>query len=166
MDYYFFIVISVVLFLIFVYAIVFFALNYNYKRLDIGIDFDNEKIHLKNGKKKISFQDITLFGYNKKKKDVRILIDNGEWFYTCSCHESTLNMSEQPYKHLVETLDAGGYAWFYTYPDAVPLQTVCYKNTINLSEIKGKTETEQDTLINERLGDITPSGKRYPWPSS
>lgn len=79
--------------------------------------------------------------------DVRILIDNGEWFYTGSpSTESALNMSNQPYKHLVEMLDEGGYTWFYTHSDAVSLQNISYNVTINLSE-------------------MTPSGKRYPWHS-
>lgn len=96
--------------------------------------------------------------------DVRILIDNGEWFWTeSSPQESALNISDQPYKHLVETLDEIGYIWFYTHPDATSLQNVCYKATINFSEIKGKTEAEQDILVSERLGDISPSGKRYLW---
>jgi hypothetical protein len=99
--------------------------------------------------------------------DVRILIDNDEWFYTdSSSTESALNMSEQPYRHLVDTLDTDGYSWFYTHSDAVSLQNVCYKTTINFSEITGKSETEQDIFINERLSDITPSGKRYLWPDS
>ena len=94
--------------------------------------------------------------------DVRTLIDNDEWFYTGSpSTESALNMSEQPYKHLVERLDGDGYSWFYTHSDAAPLQNACYKATINFSEIKGKSEAEQDMLINERLESITPSGTKY-----
>jgi hypothetical protein len=94
--------------------------------------------------------------------DVRIRIDNDEWFYTGSAStESALNMSEQPYKHLAERLDTEGYSWFYSHSDAVALQSVCYSATINFSEIKGKNETEQDMLINERLESITPSGTKY-----
>ncbi len=96
--------------------------------------------------------------------DVRILIDNNDWFFVeSSPSQSALNMSDQPYKHLVKTLDQEGYRWFYTHPDAISLQNICYKATINFSEIKGKTETEQDILINERLGSIMPSGKKYLW---
>jgi hypothetical protein len=87
--------------------------------------------------------------------DVQILIDNDEWFYSgSSATESALDMSKQPYKHLVERLDTEGYSWFYTHSDAVSLQNVCYKATINFSEIKGKSEAEQDMLINERLEGI------------
>ena len=96
--------------------------------------------------------------------DVRILIDNGEWFYTREGPESALNMSNQPYKHLVKTLDENGYTWFYTHPDAVFSQNVCYKKTINLSEVKYNTKTEQDIYINKKLGNIMPSGKKYVWP--
>jgi hypothetical protein len=88
--------------------------------------------------------------------DVRVLIDNGEWIYTDSSPEqSALDMSNQPYRHLVETLDERGYSWFYLH--------VCYDATINFSEIKGKSEAEQDIFIDERLDSITPSGKRYLW---
>ena len=93
--------------------------------------------------------------------DVRILIDNDEWFYTREGPESALNMSEQPYKHLVDVLDTEGCSWFYTHSDAVPLQNVCYKATITFSEIKGKSEAAQDVLINQRLEGITPSGTKY-----
>ena len=74
MDYYFYIAVSSLFFILFVYTSVFFILNYNYKILDIGIDMERECVTLKNGHRTLPFRDITFFGYNKKKKDVRLLI--------------------------------------------------------------------------------------------
>jgi hypothetical protein len=75
MDFYLYIVVSAFFLILFVYTTAFFILNYNYKRLDIGIDFERECIILKNGKKVVQFSEIQLFGYNEKKHDVRLLLD-------------------------------------------------------------------------------------------
>lgn len=73
-DFWLYIAVSGLLFIGFVYTIVFFVLNYNYKRVDIALDFDRKLIILRNGNKVVPFEELTLFGYNKKKKDVKLLI--------------------------------------------------------------------------------------------
>ena len=126
-----------------------------------GFTFEDPEIYFPKLK---TFRDTLVMQPRSSCFDVRILIDNDEWFYTgSSSTESALDMSEQPYRHLVERLDEDGYSWFYTHSDAAPLQGACYKSTINFSEITGKSEAEQDMCINERLGDITPSGTKYAW---
>ena len=99
--------------------------------------------------------------------DLRILIDNNEWLYVESNPPSSkLDMEIQPYLNLIKTLDENGYTWFYTHPNAEGFQSISFNATIKLSEIKGKDESEQNRIISERVGNITPSGRYYPWPTN
>ncbi len=99
--------------------------------------------------------------------DLRILIDNNEWLYVESNPPSSkLDMEMQPYLNLIKTLDENGYTWFYTHPNAEGFQSISFNATIKLSEIKGKDESEQNRIISERVGNITPSGGYYPWPTN
>lgn len=99
--------------------------------------------------------------------NVRVLIDNYDWlFKSSSSIISKINMSDQPYFYLIKTLDEKGYSWFYTHKDAELIQNLSFNVTIKLSEIKGKNESEQNKIIFEKLGNITSSGKYYPWPNN
>lgn len=93
MDFYFYVSIGTSLFLTLVYTIVLFIMNYNYKKVDIGIDFKQECIYLQNGKKTVQFSDIQLFGYNKNIKDVRLLIEGELYGFLLS---SVVNEKEEP----------------------------------------------------------------------
>ncbi len=94
-DYYFYIVISVFIFTVFVYTTVFLLMNHNYRRLDIGIDFDRECVIIKNGKKTVPFSEIRLFGYNAKKKDVKLLVKGKLYGFLL---ENIVNEKNEPIK--------------------------------------------------------------------
>lgn len=97
--------------------------------------------------------------------NVRVLSDNNDNIRKQIPTESNpeLDMVNEPYYHLARYLDENGYSWFFTTSQAEPLQSNIYDVTILLSEIKDKTNVDQDILISLRLAGIQPTGNKYPW---
>lgn len=127
-----------------------------------GFSFKNPEIYFPKLKE---FRDELIKQQRPERFIIRILIDNKDWFYNQgNLPVSKLDMNKQPYYHMVKTLDERGYSWFYTSSNAESIQIINFNTTIKLSEIKGKSMQEQDKIISERLKNITPSGKQYPWP--
>lgn len=98
--------------------------------------------------------------------NVRVLVDNTTWLnvgWYPTCSAPTIP-SNQPYMHLMKTLDERGASWFFVHPyTAQYIPNYKYDRTIRTSEIYGKTTSEQTTLINNRLSNVILNGNYYPW---
>lgn len=100
------------------------------------------------------------------KFNVRVLIDVDD--NKLSYFPDSYDPNSDPYKyylHLFKRLDNERYSWFLVNEDNTDglYPTSIYDRTIRTSEMKNKTTTEMDTIINARLSGISPNGARYDW---
>lgn len=101
MDFYFYIVVSVLIFAIFVYSVVFFFLNYNFRKLDVAIDLSNNLINISN-KRNYTLNQAIMFGYHESKKLFRMYI-NGR-LYGFHFHDFTNEFGEKLSRHEMEQI--------------------------------------------------------------
>lgn len=99
--------------------------------------------------------------------DVEVVIDTGDpMFVQSPPSASRLDMDKQPFAPAFRFLDGKGYAWFYTTPEAMAIQTVKARAVVRFSDLKGKGAAEQERFLEETLKGIPPSGTPLPWPSN
>lgn len=116
-NYYFYIGVCVFLCGLFLYNFIMLLTNYNFNKLDIGIDFEQECILLKNGRKKVAFTSISLMGYNPKKKDVRLLINGKIYGFLRSTlrNEKNQEISEEEILYIASFTRLVKYQHLYNY---------------------------------------------------
>ena len=129
-----------------------------------GFSFDALEVYYP---KLMAFRDGLLRTPRPSRFDVRLVMDTDDSMYVhLPPHSSRLNMRRQPFAPAYRYLDGKGYVWFYTTPEAMARQSVGAQATVKFSELKGKGDLEQKSLLMTRLRDIEPSGTPLPWPEN
>jgi hypothetical protein len=114
----------------------------------------------------IAFRDALLERPRPAGFDARIIADTGEGLVRKGDGGSRLDMAKQPFAPAFAWLDARGYVWFWTTPEAMALQTVRARADIRLSELSDKDAAAQEALLAARLAEVRPSGSPKPWPDN
>lgn len=114
-----------------------------------------------------SFRDSLLTRPRLTRFNVRVLNDTDKALVQTMppwSQKLSLDIQNEPYYHLIRYLDEAGYSWIYTDSYAIEsIQPQIYDSTIRLSEIYGKTEADQDSIIADRLRNVVCANRIKTW---